>query len=322
MSRSLSQSRVLCSPKMKRAWVVLALVAAAMAGCGSDQAPARGGQEGFRCGENGSCDPGLTCASRLCVFVPDGGASLVDTAVDAPPPTPPQNGGQDSAAPPVDSAADAGEIENQAFSFDWQVEDVGLPHGDVVRCSDAGSTTVVLTVRNLASATPSQSFVFPCAAGSGITTTLDVGQYEITTRLLRADNIEVSATTFPGPGELPVYIDPGRVTDLGTIVFEIQTFTAQWAIARTVAPGVPVSCASAGAKTVEFTATKPPLFPFVFSFPCTDPQGITAAVPDGSYTLTFRLLNAANVALSQVTVPYVTPAHAQAVLQPVTFVVN
>lgn len=216
----------------------------------------------------------------------------------------------------------SGSADDSVFVFDWQVEDVGLPINDTVTCAEAGAATVVLEVQNLTNGTPKQSYSYPCSAGGGVTPVLATGQYSVTTRLLRADNVEVSSTTFPGPGEAPIFIDRRRVTDLGVVVFEIQSFTTQWVITKTAAPGVPVSCLSVGATQVEFTATKPPFAPFVFLFPCVDPQGITQAIPDGDYQLTFRLLSANNVSLSELTVPYITPVNAPAVLMPVTFTVN
>ena len=217
----------------------------------------------------------------------------------------------------------SGSADDSTLNFGWQIEDVGFPEGDTVTCAESGATTVVVELTNLSNGTPLQVFSYPCGAGRGVSPVLASGSYLVTMRLLRGDNIEVSATTFPGPGEAALIVDRRSFPPEQFVVFEIQSFTTRWVITKTAAPGVPVSCLSVGAAQVEFTATKPPLAPFVFLFPCTDPQGITQAIPDGDYNLTFRLLSANNVPLSELSVPYSTPVNAPAVLtNPVIFTVN
>lgn len=207
---------------------------------------------------------------------------------------------------------------NSGLVLDWQVEDVGLPINDPVSCDEAGTPKVLLEVTNLSAGTTAQVFEAPCSAGSLITDVLPPGQYSVNVRLLRADNIEVSSIALP-----TTVVDRRGLTDLGGVIFEIQSFVSRWAVTRTAAPGVPVSCASVGATTVEFTATTAGLAPFLFRFGCGDAQGITQAVPDGDYSLQFRLLDAAGNPLSALApVAYTTPVGAQAVLPQVTFTVN
>jgi hypothetical protein len=113
------------------------------------------------------------------------------------------------------------------------------------------------------------------------------------------------------------------LTDLGVVIFEVQSFVSRWAVTRAAAPGVPVSCDSVGGTTVEFTATTAGLPPFVFTFGCGDVQHISPAIPDGDYSLRFRLLDGVDNLLSELpAVAYTTPVGAQAVLPQVTFTVN
>lgn len=214
------------------------------------------------------------------------------------------------------------DVDDSAFYFDWQIEDVGLPINDVLTCDEAGAETVVLEVQNVSNGSAKQTFSYPCRAGAGKSPVLATGQYAVTLRLLRGDNIEVSSISFPGPGQPAVFIDRRGVTDLGTTVFEVQSFSVQWLLTRTAAPTIPVSCASVGATNVQMTATTANLPPFTFNFACADPGGLTQAVPDGDYALQFRLLNAAGASLSELAVPFATPVDRQAVLPPVTFTVN
>ena len=213
-------------------------------------------------------------------------------------------------------AACGGGSSDSGLFLDWQVEDVGLPINDTVTCDEAGTTTVLVEAIASGSVTP-LTYTAPCNAGSLITPPVAPGTYQVNVRLLRADNVEVSSRALP-----PLAVSR-RGADLGTVIFEIQSFISRWVITRTSAPGTPVGCALVGATTVEFTATTEGLAPFRFSFPCAAAEGITQAVPDGNYALQFRLLDAAGNPLS-VSNPmaYITPVGAQAVLPQVTFTVN
>lgn len=203
-----------------------------------------------------------------------------------------------------------------AFFLDWTIEDVGPPINDVVLCEEAGTNTLAVAATNTSTGFR-KDFLFPCSAQKGVQLPLPPGPYSLAVRLLRGDNVEVSSIV------IPLSLAPTGVTDIGGIVFEIQSFSARWSIARAAAPNTPVTCASVGATAVELTATTKDLPPFVFRFACVDGTGLTQAVPDGDYALQYRLLNAAGAALSQLNpANYSTPVGTPAVLAPVTFTVN
>ena len=203
-----------------------------------------------------------------------------------------------------------------AFFLDWSIEDVGLPLNDTVPCTEAGVTSLAVTATNTATGAVT-NFSFGCATQSGVQIPLPPGPYRLAMRLLRPDAVEVSAIEFPfSLGDL-------GVTDLGGVVFEIQSFSLSWTLTRTAAPMVPVTCASVGASQVELVATTAGLAPFVFRFACNEGNALTQAVPDATYALQYRLLDASGNALSQLSnANYTTPMGAPAKLPAVTFTVN
>ncbi|MDX2019098.1 MAG: hypothetical protein SF187_02580 [Deltaproteobacteria bacterium] len=213
-----------------------------------------------------------------------------------------------------------GGSNDSGLFVDWQIEDVGPPINDTVSCDEAGAATVVLEATNATRGTPAEIFNVPCASGSLTTTPLASGTYNVNLRLLRSDNVEVSSIALP-----PIGVRRSGVSDLGTVVFEIQSFQSQWIVTKSTAPQVAVSCTSVGATTVEFTAASvsPGAAPFVFRFPCGPGLGVTQAIPDDTYNLTFRLLDAGGNPLSVFgPMAFTTPVGTPAVLPQITFTVN
>jgi hypothetical protein len=217
--------------------------------------------------------------------------------------------------PACGGAADSG-----AF-FDWGIVDVGAPDSaPFLSCEESGGGTVVLEAQDLSRGGAPQTFSYPCKAGGGNVPGLPSGQYSMTVRLLRSsDNVAVSSLPLG-----TVSIARRGQTDLGVVVFEIQSLTVNWLIKQAANLSTPVTCAAVGATQVELTATAATQAPNIFRFPCVDGQGQTQAVTVGAYTISTRLLNAAGTALpgSEQSLDFVTPNNTPAVLPLVTFTVN
>lgn len=211
-----------------------------------------------------------------------------------------------------------GTSDTGAF-FDWGIVDVGAPlDAAFLTCEESGGGTVVLEAQDLSRGGAPQTFSYPCSAGGGNVPGLLSGQYAMTVRLLRSsDNIAVSSLALG-----TVSIARRGQTDLGVVVFEIQSLKLNWIIKQANNVSAPASCASVGATQVELTATAVAQAPTVFRFPCTDGQGQTQAVTVGAYVISARLMNAAGTALSTQTLDFVTPDNTVAVLPLVTFPVN
>lgn len=239
------------------------------------------------------------------VPLPDGAANdASDSGADA------------GTATDASTDADSDALYATSFFLDWTIEDVGPPINDMISCEEAGTTGLTIAATNTATGSV-KTFSFACSSQKGVQLPLAPGPYSLAVRLMRADNVEVSSIV------IPMQLGNTGVTDIGGVVFEIQSFATRWSVTRTAAPGVPVSCPSVGASQVEFTATTSGLAPFVFRFACGDGMGLTQAVPDGTYALQYRLLDAGGNTMSQVSnANYSTPVNAQAVLAPVTFTVN
>ena len=212
-----------------------------------------------------------------------------------------------------------GTADTGAF-FDWGIVDVGAPDtAPFLNCDESVGigATVVLEAQDLSRGGAPQTFSYPCAAGGGNVPGLLAGQYSMTVRLLRADNIAVSSLPLG-----TVSVARRGQTDLGVIVFEIQSLSLNWLIKQASNLNAPVTCAAVGATQVELTVTAATQAPTVFRFPCTNGQGQTQAVTVGAYVISARLLNAVGSELSNLSLDFVTPDNTPALLPLVTFTVN
>jgi hypothetical protein len=112
------------------------------------------------------------------------------------------------------------------------------------------------------------------------------------------------------------------LTDLDTVVFDIQSFVLNWSIDR---GNVGASCGEVGGVTVELITRLGEDEPRRLSFPCTAPNHSAAsgAIPTGSYSVQVRLLDVAGKELSSIKpMTFVVGGTRRAVLPPITFVVN
>src|SRR6185436_12746844 len=202
---------------------------------------------------------------------------------------------------------DAAPSGSGTFTVDWRLAYVG---SDVsISCAQAGTPTVVLRLE---------------PAGGGATTQIDAacdamalstpalpGSYQVTIELRGGGDRVVSSNsgTFEAPG--------GQITDLGVLVFQIQSFQLAWSLSR---GGQATTCQAAGATTVELItrlASEPQV---TYSFPCSAGQSSSPAIRLGTYQAAVRLLGAPGAALSATDPMAVTVTDARrAVLPPVVF---
>jgi hypothetical protein len=177
------------------------------------------------------------------------------------------------------------------MSVNWELQYVGSTQP--VSCAQAGTPTVVLAVM------PSGGTPIPTGAtcdGKTLTTSpLAPGRYDVRIELQNAGGVAVSSRqgTFD--------VQTGSRTDLGVIIFEVQSFQLAWSLTRA---GQPLTCAAAGATTVELTAHLGSGAEATYTFPCADGQGASPAILDGSYLLAIRLLGAGGATLWQTSMPF------------------
>ncbi len=193
--------------------------------------------------------------------------------------------GTSSAGCIVDTADDS------AFSFDWSVSFVGE---SATTCQDVGGHTVELESTNL---TTGAMFLdtFVCSSRNGVSRVLPVADYSVVARLKDTAGKIISETAPIGER-----IDRFGLTDLGTVLFEIQTFTLDWAIERgPAAAPVLITCQQAAATTVQLE-TQLAGFPAQrYDFDCNSPGGgRTTPISLGTYLITVRLLGAQGNVLS------------------------
>ncbi len=201
--------------------------------------------------------------------------------------------------------------DTPAFQLDW-----GLVYieGQAVSCADAGTKFVDLDVQNLSTKAVFHDR-FECQAGGAVGSELPAGPYVVSVRLRDANGGLVSESA-------PVNLQVSRHarTDLGTVVFHIQSFSLAWSLARNSAA---ITCAQAGADKVELITQLGEGAPVRFKWPCTDRSGTTTAVSAGSYSVQVRLLDGGGGVL-YTSEPMTFPVDDQhrANLPPITFVVK
>jgi len=211
---------------------------------------------------------------------------------------------------------------NGTLDVAWGIEYLGDTTGSTVSCAEpnnfAGTNTVDVVAVNLGTR-QSYTSSFTCGVGAGLIG-LPAGQYSVTFNLKDDVGDLVSTLTVPdGTNGGAISIRGGATTPID-VFFVIQSFVMTWQIQRA---GVPVSCASVGATTVELeTQLTGSPGAVVFSFPCETMAASTSAIPTGPYTWVARLLNASGIPLSQ-TVPqsFTATATQRAILPQVGFTV-
>ena len=183
------------------------------------------------------------------------------------------------------------ETDDSAFQLSWGLEYVG---GGAAQCDLAGTPTVRLQARHLRNGNI-QTQTFDCGRGAAVTPVLPVGPYEVTVSLLDRQSRPVSAIQ----GEFDVRRH--GLTGLGHVVFKVQIFEFSWILVQQMAGGAsrPLSCAQAGATSVELITQLASEAPEMFAFPCEQGEGVTEAVRLGSYAFWGRLINRAGQVIDE-----------------------
>jgi hypothetical protein len=221
-----------------------------------------------------------------------------------------------------------GGMEESGVVVDWGILDVGDSDDALfLACAEVGGRTVVLESQDLTRGGAVQRFSFPCDASGGIVPGLLSGRYAMTLSLLRTDSVVVSSLALG-----TVSVGRRGNTNLGLIVFDIQSLSMNWLVKKASDLNTPVGCPVVGATQVELIATAAGQPPNVFGFPCGPGKGRTQAVTSGAYAIQARLLNAAGEALDLVgpageatkvlVLDYVTPTNSPGVLPLITFAVK
>jgi hypothetical protein len=196
-----------------------------------------------------------------------------------------------------------GPADDEAFfGFDWQLVFVGDRGGagGRVTCEEAGTATVTIVAENL-STREKRMASFDCRLGRARTAALPEGNYAVTIRLETSTGLVISELAGGTAG-----IRRFEGTDLGIVVFKIQSFALGWSLCKLgpktdTAPRTcarPVSCADVDGKTVRLTAQLPDRPALRFSWPCGDGSGTTTAVPTGTYGLQVHLVSSSDAVLS------------------------
>jgi hypothetical protein len=245
------------------------------------------------CGSSGS----MPDAS---VTVPD--APAADLAGDV---APVADASADLAAP-----ADADEGPRR-MTVSWSLTEVDS--NAAVSCAAADTPTVVLSATpsvdggNL----PSSRFTLPCAPMQATTDPMPPGRYHVEMILQDGQGMVMSTV------ETDINLQPQASTDLGVIIFPVQRFALQWSLQK---GGQTLTCAQAGAETIELINTTGPPHP-TYSFPCAAGSGNSPAIAAGTYLVQVRLRGVGGAVLAHTTATTVeVVSDRRAVLPPVTFV--
>lgn len=198
---------------------------------------------------------------------------------------------------------------DSSFVVDWSLAYVGS--NEAVECDEAGTPTVDLDIQNLQTKEINHT-PYTCMAHAARSPVFPPGQYEVAISLKDAAGNVVSTNS----GQFG--LQRRQTTDLGSLVFGIQSFELFWSIRKANATA---GCDQVGAKSVRLSTQLPSqTMPTTYLFPCASGQGQTTAIPLGTYAVQVELLDAANQPLGQVlsmTVPVTDKARAS--LEPITF---
>jgi len=175
-------------------------------------------------------------------------------------------------------ASGCGESGHPAFTVGWDT--VFVNSNTKVSCQNAGTPTVELTMTNLSN---HQKYVdkFNCEANGGESEALPGGRYTVRIGLLNKDGVEVSNQE----GEFNLV--RGGLTDLGVIVFEIQSFQISWTLAR---GPMSLRCQDVDATTVNLVTRLNSEPEVAYSFPCGAGTGFTPAILIGTYSVKPQLV--------------------------------
>jgi hypothetical protein len=221
------------------------------------------------------------CGSSTSLGV-DGASSLgADGSVDALAPVNVDGGA------PADQIPPASDLPGSSvFALTWTLQWFGS--SAPITCQEAGTPTVILRATGDHGQVTEERF--PCADQRGLTRPLVPGSYglQLVVQDQRGSTVGLVSWTAP--------LIAGQLTDLGMQGFELQSFTLPWSLARA---GKSVTCAEAGAQTVELVSRHGQDAPITYSFPCMDGVGSTPAIQMGKYDLEVRLLNATGKVLWQ-----------------------
>jgi hypothetical protein len=200
------------------------------------------------------------------------------------------------------------EADHPAFTVGWTSVFVGTNTG--ISCQNAGTPTVELTMTNANSNRPTVNR-FACDARGGTSEELPVGPYAVHIGLKNQAGVEVSSN------EGDFNLVGGGLTDLGVIIFEIQSFQLSWSISR---GGRSAACGDVGATTVNLLTRRNSEPEVVYTFPCTAGSGFTPAIMSGTYSVKPQLVGAGGAILREYD-PMTIPVNDSqlAVLTPVVF---
>jgi hypothetical protein len=197
-------------------------------------------------------------------------------------------------------------LDGASFAVSWGVQWFGSPAP--VGCAQARTPTVVLRMTDRSN----QVFVdrFSCSALKGQTRQLAPGPY------LFDMSIEDERGQRLGYSMWHLDLVAGQTNDLGLQGFEVQSFAVSWALTR---GGQPLTCAAAGAKSVELVAMLG-AEAVTHTFPCGDGSGGTKAVPQGKYVVEMRLIGADGAVLAKTpSVPVDAGDEKRATVPPISF---
>jgi len=207
-----------------------------------------------------------------------------------------------------------GSPQDQVFTVSWTVQFIGDPAST---CDSVGAAQVDLDLLDVGT---SQAFHdnFPCSAARGTSRALAAGDYTWALRLRDSSGALISE--YVGNG---ITLFRGSGQPLGGVKFGIQSFKLSWSIQRV--SGALLTCAQAGATTVELQTQIGTMPVVAYDFDCNEPTGgsTTAITPNVTYNVVAQLLDASKKVLSA-TATRVFPVddHTRADLGPIAFSVN
>jgi hypothetical protein len=174
---------------------------------------------------------------------------------------------------------------NGQFALQWGLVWVGVPNFGI-GCEQAGTPTIVLRATDARGQTTVDRF--PCSDRGGRSSVLPPGTYDLVVSVLDEKGTVLASASLPHP------LIIGQVTDLGQIVFELQSFHITWDILRA---GQRATCADVGGQMVQLVTRLAGGPEVIHSFPCTDGGATTEAIPMGIYAVSVRLIGAAGAVL-------------------------
>jgi hypothetical protein len=284
-------------------WLIVALLGLAPAACGSstdDRPPATPIEAGT---------PTFDLPPAIEPNYPDAGVADAP-AFDGPPRdlgTPRDFGLGYDLAPPPDNRPPEGQ---GSLTATWSLNWIG-DHA-FLGCPAAGVDK--LRLQATAVGTAQRTDVdFSCGAGSG-TIFLAPARYQVTVSAMTPAGVPVAALQ----GEFEARAN--SVTDLGELVFELQSFQLDWTITRGAAPAA-IDCTAIDATTVKMRTRMGSEPEVVYTFSCTAGRGVSTAIRIGAYAVGLQLLDSKDAVLWETSQPMavVVTDTMRAVLPPVTF---